>query len=76
MIRPGAAPLWNQLVTDLLAPPVLAVLWWILSRGWAASVQGGSISQTTRRRQAVGFWLVLALAFAAMISVTLYGYFT
>ncbi len=76
MIRPGASPLWKQLLTDLLVPPVLAVLWWTLSRGWAASVQGGSVGQRTRRRQAVGFWLVLAVAFAAMISITLYGYFT
>ena len=76
MIRAGAASLSNQLLTDLLVPPVVAALWWVLSRGWAASVQDASVSQRTRRRQTVGFWLVLALAFAAMMSMTIYGFFT
>jgi hypothetical protein len=32
--------LWKQFLLDLIAPPLLACLWWLVSRGWASTVQG------------------------------------
>lgn len=50
-MRPGAAPISEQIMFDLIIPPVGAALWWMMSRGWARSVQQGEISKQTKRRQ-------------------------
>jgi hypothetical protein len=76
MIRVAALPLLNQVLLDLLVPPIGACLWWLVSRGWAHSVQGTTISEKTRKRQRFGFWLALALAYIIMTSITVYGLLT
>ena len=58
-MRPHAAPLWEQTLIFVLGPPIGACLWWIMSRGWASSVQGGNVSEQTKRRQKKEFWVVL-----------------
>jgi undecaprenyl pyrophosphate phosphatase UppP len=62
-------PLAQQFLLDLVAPPVLAGLWWFFSRGWAAGVQAGQISSETRNRQKIGFFVVLALLYVAMLGL-------
>ena len=47
----------------ILAPPLVTVLWWLLSRGWATTVQGGNISERTRKRQSFEFWIVLGAGY-------------
>ena len=76
LIRPGAAPLYKQITMDVLAPPILAALTWLFSRGWAGSIQGGAVTDETRDRQAHTFWIVLAVLYVVMISITAYGYFS
>ena len=75
LIRSGSLPLFEQVLIDLIGPPVGAAIWWFLSRSWALTVQGASISKLTRRRQMRGFWLVLSMSYLLMISITIYGYF-
>jgi hypothetical protein len=37
----------------------MACLIWLMSRGWAMSVQGGTASEKTKRRQRIEFWGIL-----------------
>ena len=65
-------PLLQQYLLDLIAPPVLAILWWFFSRGTATVLQGGSVSEKTKRREKIGFVVVLALAYLLMFGGTTY----
>jgi len=58
-MRPGAAPLGEQLAILIVGPPVMAGLFWLMSRGWAFSVQGGKTSEKTKGRQKIEFWMIL-----------------
>lgn len=62
----------KQLIVDTTAPPVLACLWWVLSRGWAGAVQRGQIGERTRKRQKIGFVIALILLYVAMFGTTAY----
>ena len=68
--------LMKQLLLDLVAAPLLACLWWLFSRGWGLTVQGGQVGDRTKNRQKVGFVIVLALAYLAMFGTTAYIHFT
>jgi hypothetical protein len=68
--------LGQQFLLDLIAPPVLACLWWLGSRGWAQQVQGGQVSDQTRNRQKVEFVIVLSCLYLLMFGTTLYLHFT
>lgn len=64
-----------QLMLDAIAPPILTVIWLGLSRGWAGIVQGGNVSEMTKDRQHVEFWIVLSVLYVIMFGVTLYHHF-
>ena len=72
MPRPGAAPLGEQILTLIILPPIMASLVWLLSRGWAAGVQGGTISETTKQRQKLLFWFLVIFLYA--VAIAIYGY--
>ena len=74
MMRPGALPISQMIALDLLVPPIGTFIWLLMSRGWAAMVQGGTISERTKKRQKWEFWVVLASAYLLMCGITLYGY--
>jgi hypothetical protein len=76
IIRPGALPLSQQIILDLLFPPVGAAIWWVVSTGWATIVQGGKISERTKMLRKRLFWTLLAGAYALMFGMTLYAYLT
>ena len=65
-------PLIQQVLLDLTAPPILALLWWLFSRTWAGIVQGGSVSDMTKLRQSKMFWVVLSGLYAIMFGATAY----
>jgi hypothetical protein len=54
---------WQSTVVILLFPPFGAALWLLLSRGWALGIQGEVLSVTTRRRQKLGFWILIPLGY-------------
>jgi hypothetical protein len=76
MIRPGALPLYQQILTAVFFPPVGAVMWWLMSRGWAMTVQGGAVSERTKRRQKIEFWVLLMIAYALSFAIIVYARFT
>jgi hypothetical protein len=67
-----ALPIGQQIVLDIVAPPILTALWWLFSRGWANAVQGGDVSEMTRDRQGKGLWIVLAGLYLIMFGATAY----
>ena len=75
IVRPDAAPLYQQVLIVLGAPPIMAGLWWLLSRGWGESLQGGTVSGRTRVRQRRGFWVVLVVGYLVTISMAIYAFF-
>jgi len=70
----GASPLWEQVLIFVLGPPIMAVLIHLLSRGWATLVQGGKISERTRKRQRVEFWAVLCIMYVMGFGIFLYAH--
>ncbi len=71
----GALPLAQQILLDLLVPPVGTLVWWRMSRRWATLVQGGVVSETTRKRQKKVALVLLAIVYVLMFSITIYGQF-
>jgi hypothetical protein len=67
-----ALPIAQQILLDIVAPPVLTGFWWLSSREWARSIQGEEISETTKSRQSRGFWIVLGMLYLIMFGGTTY----
>jgi hypothetical protein len=70
---PDAAPVWEQILISVVGPPVIATLWRFRARGWARTVQGGTVSVKTERRQKTEFWILLIVLYAIMIGVFMYS---
>jgi bacteriorhodopsin len=71
----AALPLTEQVLLDVVAPPVATCLWWLMARGWAASVQGGEVSSTTKKRQKWEFFAILIAGYLLVFGITIYGHF-
>jgi hypothetical protein len=69
----GALPLTQQLLLDLLVPPVGALVWSHMVRGWATAIQGGVGIAKTRQRQKREFWAILIAAYVIMFGITIYA---
>jgi hypothetical protein len=67
-----ALPIYQQIILDISAPPVLAAIWWFQSRGSANIIQGGEPSERTKLRQSRGFWIVLGALYLLMFGATAY----
>lgn len=72
----GALPFCQQLLLDVFIPPVGVLVWWLMSRAWAGAVQGGAVSETTRKRQKRGALVLLLAAYILMFGITIYAHFT
>jgi hypothetical protein len=72
-MRPGASPLWEQILTVGFGPPIMAWLFKFRASGWAHTVQGETLSETTKKRQKLEFWVVLGLLYAIGIGVFIYA---
>jgi hypothetical protein len=54
----------------------MAGLIWLMSRGWAIGVQGGSASERTKVRQKIEFWMVLVAMYVIGFGMALYAWLT
>src|SRR4051812_2145049 len=70
--RHPPAPLIEQILIFVLGPPIMAGLFWLKARGWAHTVQGESVSETTKRRQKLEFWVLLSLAYLMALACVAY----
>lgn len=68
--------LGQQLLVDLLAPPIFAGLWWLFSRGWALAIRAGEVSDETKSRQKAGLVVMLGLLYVLMFGITIFLHFT
>jgi hypothetical protein len=57
---------------DLIGPPVVTALWWLISRGWATGVQREKVSNRTNTRQKYEFFFVLVLLYLVGIGTSVY----
>jgi hypothetical protein len=73
LMRPGALPLFQQTLLDIFIPPIGALVSRLLAGGWASGVQGGNVSNKTKRRQSVEFWVLLGFVYMVMFGITIYG---
>jgi hypothetical protein len=73
-MRHQAAPLWQLIMSLIVGPPIMALLWRLLSGGFAAAVQGGTRSETTIRRQRKEFWILLIVLYVTGIAVATYAW--
>jgi hypothetical protein len=71
-MRPGAYPLSEQVLVDLIAPSIFG----FRARGRARFVQSGTVSEETKGRQWLEFKVVLILGYVLMFGVTIYGLLT
>ena len=65
-----ALPLSEQIMLDIIAPPIGTCLWWIMSASTSAVLQGGTISERTKNWLRKGFWIVLGISYTLMFGVT------
>jgi len=74
MACPGASPVAEQIAVLLLGPPIMTLLWLLMSSGWAGLVQGGAVSDRTKKRQKWEFWVLLTAMYALGLGIIVYGY--
>jgi hypothetical protein len=74
-MRPGAAPLSEQIAILLLGPPIMSAFWWLASRNFGRIVQGGSVSARTKQRQKKEFWVLLVGLYLLGFGIILYAAF-
>jgi hypothetical protein len=67
--------LWQQYLLDLIMPPIVTAMWWLLSRGNATAIEGGKLSQRTSGWLRKGFVIVLLGTYLLMFGITTYLHF-
>jgi hypothetical protein len=70
----GASPIWQQLLFIIFGAPIMALLIRVLSRGWAYIVQGGNVSERTRKRQKLEFWIFLCFLYVMVFGIFVYAH--
>lgn len=70
----GASPLWQQILFFFFAPPIAALLFRAMIRGWAHIVQGSKISETTQKRQRAEFWVILVFLYVMLLCIFVYAH--
>lgn len=73
---PGTYQISKQILVDLSAPPVVAGIFWLMARGWVASMGSGDITTLTKQKLKVEFRIVLALLYLAVFGETFYSLLT
>jgi hypothetical protein len=70
------APFWPDIFLVLVfMPPILTGLWWMMSRGTGAALQGGEMSARSKRGVDGNFWRLLILLYVISLGIFLYAYF-
>jgi len=69
----GAQPgiLWGGAI---LMPPIMTVLWWLMSRATGAALQGGEMSPRSKRWVDGNFWKFMIFLYIMGFSILIYAY--
>ena len=73
-MKNGALPIGQQIIIDLIGPPIMTALWLLFSRVWIG-MMGTSESTTVRSWTKSGTWILLGVLYVVVFSITAYGYF-
>ena len=65
-------PLTQQYLLDLVVPPIVTCIWWLLSRGTTTVFQGGKVSGRTKTWLSKGLVVVLVGTYVIMFGITTY----
>lgn len=70
----NANPVWLKVLIFVLVPPIMACLWYLLSRGWT-----GALGTTNRPRVRGwlrgGFWILMGAMYVLMGAIFFYKHF-
>ena len=72
----GTYQISKQILVDLSAPPVIAGVFWLMARGWAASIGPGGITTLTKQKLKLEFRIVLVLLYLLVFGETFYSLLT
>jgi len=67
-------PLWQQVLFYILVPPIMACLWYLLSRGWAGML-GTAKRPRVRGWLTGGFWILLGAMYVLVAAILIYAHF-
>lgn len=54
----------------------MAILFRFMARGWAMTVQGGTVSEKTQKRQRIEFWGMLISMYLLVWGMFIYAWLT
>jgi hypothetical protein len=69
----GTYQISKQILIDLSAPPLIAGIFWLMTRGLVASIGSGDTTTLTKQKLKIEFRIVLALLYLAVFGKTLYS---
>jgi len=72
----GTYQVSRQILVDAGAPPVIASIFWLMARGWVASIGSGEITILTKQKLKIEFRIVLVFLYLAVFGETLYSLLT
>jgi len=72
----GTYQISRQILVDLSAPPVISAIFWLMARGWVASIGSGDTTILTKEKLKIEFRVVLALLYLAVFWKTIYSLLT
>jgi hypothetical protein len=64
---------WHPTWDSLYCASCYGWLWWLASRNFGNLIQGGSVSERTKKRQTTEFWVLLAAMYALVFGIKIYA---
>jgi hypothetical protein len=71
-----ALTLWQQILIDVLFPPVGVSLWWLMSRATAYTLQSGNPTQRSLDFIRRSTLVLLVICYCLMFGITAYAHFS
>jgi len=72
----GALPLSQQILLDLIVPPVITIVWGLMPHGWVRAIRRSEGHGSAKQIPWFEFWLILGLCYFVMFGLTIYAWLT
>ena len=73
LIRHAPVPLYEMLIGDLIGPPILTGIWWLMSKGLQNNLGTNDDPAVAGWTRSIGRFLLIA-AYVMGFGITIYGY--
>jgi len=70
----GESPLWVQVLTIILGPPIMACIWYVLFRLWAGML-GTTNRPWVQRWRRTEFWVLMGAMYVIGTAILIYAHF-